>query len=224
MLTTVYTGEEFEYRVRRRPTTKQPRARPIQRIFGEEAVRTLAVPSFAAAYNDFMGAVDIGDQLKASSSQDHRACYGNWHAVAWSFLLETVLVNSFLIQKKATNWTSYKSQVAWRQHLVDALIKQYSRYGASRKRYRSGDKVTPVAQHNRVRQKHPSACLACKGVTYRQVRSQSGQKGQNRPALAPMSGNQRRPKVPKTRYRCQECNVAICNSDKCWYFYHSTSA
>lgn len=61
MLTTVFTGYEFEDRVRRRPITKQPRARPIQRVFGDEAVKTLAVPSFAVAYNDLMGAVNIRD-------------------------------------------------------------------------------------------------------------------------------------------------------------------
>ena len=114
MLTTVFTGDEFESRVRRRPTTKQPRARPIQRIFGDESVKTLAVPSFGAAYNDYMGAVDIGDQLKASSSQDHRACRGNWHVIAWSFLLETALINSFLIQQNATNFTPFTSQNSWR--------------------------------------------------------------------------------------------------------------
>ena len=221
MLTTVFTGDEFEQRVRRRPTTQQPRARPIQRIFGDEAVKTLTVPSFAAAYNDLMGAVDIGDQLRASCSQDHRVCYGNWHAIAWSFLLETVLINSFLIQKMATNFTPFQSQRAWRQQLVDALIEQYSRYGTSRKRYRSGDKITPVAQHKRVRHKSSSPCLACKGITYRQVRTQSSQKRQIRPALAPTSGNQ---KVPQSRYRCLECNIALCNSDKCWYFYHSVPA
>lgn len=113
MLTTVYTGDEFEERVRRRPTTKQPRARPIQRVFAEEPVKTLSVPSFAAAYNDFMGAVDIGDQYKAASSQDHRVYMGNWQAITYSFLLETVIINSFLIQQQATNFTPSKSQKEW---------------------------------------------------------------------------------------------------------------
>ncbi|KAJ3498250.1 hypothetical protein NLG97_g1279 [Lecanicillium saksenae] len=122
MLSTVFTGEEFEQRVRRRPTTKQPRARPIQQIFGDESVKILEVPSFGAAYNDFMGAVDIGDQLRASSSQDHRVNKGNWQAIAWSFLLETAITNSYLLQKKSTNWRPFESQKAWRQHLVDALF------------------------------------------------------------------------------------------------------
>jgi hypothetical protein len=214
MLSTVFTGEEFEYRVRRRPTTTQPRARPIQRIFGGEAVKTLSVPSFAANYNDFMGAVNVGDQLKASSKQDHRVHKGTWHALAWSFLFETALVNSYLLQQKATNFIPFKSQNEWQQHLVEALFAAYSNDGSSRQKYRSGDINTPVSQHNSVRRGKKATCLACKGVTAGQIRSQSSQKG----VLAPISHNRRR---RQTVYGCDKCDVALCTSGNCWDFYHS---
>ncbi|KAM4063426.1 hypothetical protein HRG_013949 [Hirsutella rhossiliensis] len=48
-LSTVYSGEEFEQRIRRRPTTTQPRARPIQHEFGDEPVKELFVPSIDEA-------------------------------------------------------------------------------------------------------------------------------------------------------------------------------
>ncbi|KJZ68234.1 hypothetical protein HIM_12377 [Hirsutella minnesotensis 3608] len=71
-LSTVYSGKEFEERIRRRPTTTQPRARPIQQKFGAEPVLRLPVPSIAAVYNDQMGGVDIDDQLRAGGGLDHR--------------------------------------------------------------------------------------------------------------------------------------------------------
>jgi hypothetical protein len=40
------------------------------------------MPSFAADYNDNMGGVDIGDQLKAGLGIKHRVCKGNWRAIA----------------------------------------------------------------------------------------------------------------------------------------------
>ena len=57
-LSTVYTGNEYEPRIRRRPTTTQPRARPILQIFSDKPVKTLEIPSIAAEYNDNMNAVD----------------------------------------------------------------------------------------------------------------------------------------------------------------------
>lgn len=214
MLSTVFTGEEFEQRVRRRPTTKQPRARPIQQIFGDESVKILEVPSFGAAYNDFMGAVDVGDQLRASSSQDHRISVGNWQAIAWSFLLETAIINSYLLQKKSTNWRPLESQKAWRQYLVDALFNEYGNTGSSRQRFRAGDTITPVAQHKSVRRGKKSACLACKGIKAGQARSRSRQRG----VLSPVSQNQQR---RQSRHGCDKCDVALCTSGNCWDFYHS---
>ncbi|KJZ79241.1 hypothetical protein HIM_01392 [Hirsutella minnesotensis 3608] len=97
-LSTVYSGKEFEERIRRRPTTTHPRARPIQQKFGAEPVLRLPVPSISADYNDQMGRVDIGDQLRAGEGLDHRVRRGNWRTIAWAFLLETALVNSYLLQ------------------------------------------------------------------------------------------------------------------------------
>jgi hypothetical protein len=74
---TRYIGDEFIERVRRRPVTTQPRARPIKQIFSIEAVKVLNMPSFAADYNNNIGGVDIGDQLKASLGIKHRVYKGN---------------------------------------------------------------------------------------------------------------------------------------------------
>ena len=99
-LSTVYTGNEYEPRIRRRPTTTQPRARPILQIFSDKPIKTLEIPSIAAEYNDNMNAVDIGDQLRQYLSNQHAVCKGNWRALAWSFLLETTLVNTFILQSR----------------------------------------------------------------------------------------------------------------------------
>lgn len=69
------------------------------------------MPSFAADYNDNMGGVDIGDQLKAGLGIEHRFYKGNWRAIVWSFLLETALVNSFLLQRFGRpNWEPIQRQ------------------------------------------------------------------------------------------------------------------
>ncbi len=47
-----------------------------------------------------MGAVDTGNQLRATEGLDHRNRRG-WRAIAWTFLLEVALVNSYLLQQRA---------------------------------------------------------------------------------------------------------------------------
>ncbi|KFA49131.1 hypothetical protein S40293_10331, partial [Stachybotrys chartarum IBT 40293] len=64
-LSTVYSGTETVDKLRRRPTSLAPYSGPIRQEFGTEAVKTLSLPSVAADYNDYMGAVDIADQLRA---------------------------------------------------------------------------------------------------------------------------------------------------------------
>ncbi|KAK1623161.1 hypothetical protein BDP81DRAFT_139960 [Colletotrichum phormii] len=62
-------------------------------------------------------------------------------------------------------------------------------------------------QHVRDRRKNPSACVACT---------------QQKRALGETTGNSRSHRK-KTRSGCLQCGVALCNSDDCWYLFHSQS-
>ncbi|KFA71894.1 hypothetical protein S40288_09514 [Stachybotrys chartarum IBT 40288] len=97
LLSTVFTGEEFERCIRRRPTSTTKTAKPVRDAFGDEAVKEMSIPSVTVAYNHEMGAVDLGDQLQATESLQHRIYKGRWQAPAWTFLLDTMLVNSYLL-------------------------------------------------------------------------------------------------------------------------------
>lgn len=98
-LTTVFTGDEMEQRLRKRPSTTQPRAHPIKEEFGNEPVKELRIPIISSSCNDLMNAVDIGNQLRArGSGSTHRVKQGGWQAIAWDFLLPLVLTNSYLLQ------------------------------------------------------------------------------------------------------------------------------
>ncbi|KAG6245076.1 hypothetical protein E4U23_005678 [Claviceps purpurea] len=86
---------------------------------------------------------------------------GPWQALAWNFLLDTVLIKSPILRQSVT--PDRKGQAGWRRLLHDALIKRYRGTSQSRKRSRAGDEFTPMAQHQHVRSKTRSSCLACKG-------------------------------------------------------------
>jgi hypothetical protein len=209
LLSTVYEGTEFTARIRKRPTTTHTRARAIKQFFGPEAVKEARVLTAAADYNDHMGAVDRGDQLRQQEGLDHRVIKGPWRALAWGFLLETALTNTFLLQKHGQpNWKPFRTLHEWREQISHDLLSQYGQKASLRQRNHTGDINTPVLQHIRVRRKSPGRCAACRGVHWHEP---------TKTAFKEVSGNRR---VPQSRSGCQQCNVPLCNSDRCWYFYH----
>lgn len=173
-----------------------------------------------------MGHVDTANQLRVSQRYVHRLTRGGWKALAWTFLLETAVVNSFKLQSKSLGskapWEPYEPQSLWRKQLVDRICETYGKTGGIRERYRPGDTFTPVEQHKRVWRGIEGPCLGCRGLHFHQVRSRSSQKR----ALEVISGNEntKKPaatKVKKTRWGCDRCDVAICSNDVCWDNYHT---
>uniref|UniRef100_A0A8H7K3B7 PiggyBac transposable element-derived protein domain-containing protein n=1 Tax=Bionectria ochroleuca TaxID=29856 RepID=A0A8H7K3B7_BIOOC len=209
LLSTVYEGTEFTTRIRKRPTTTHARARAIKHFFGAESVKEARVLSAAADYNDHMGAVDRGDQLRQQEGLEHRICKGPWRALAWGFLLETALTNTFLLQKNGQpNWKPLRTLHEWREQVCSDLLREYGHKAGLRKLCRAGDTNTPSLQHKRVSRGKSSPCKGCQGVRV----SEAGQK-----PLRERSHN-RRP--TQTRSGCETCDVAICNRQACWDFYH----
>ncbi|RKK31123.1 hypothetical protein BFJ66_g15994 [Fusarium oxysporum f. sp. cepae] len=197
-LTSVFKGDELVKRKRKRPNTMEARARPIQRFFGDEAVKDFNIPLVAAIYNDEMNHVDRGDQLRASLGYNHRIRRGPWQALAWTFLLEIALVNSYLLQLHGNpSWKRYKSQTAWRSCIVDALIAAFSPDYKGRKLYRSGHDNLSHPGHQliyRGRTKN-SRCHARPGHRCGVARSQAQER-----ALAEINGNRGRKEAPKSRW------------------------
>ncbi|KAJ3455309.1 hypothetical protein MRS44_013909 [Fusarium solani] len=151
-LSTVFTGDETTERWRKRPLTKTPTARPIQRFFCSEPVKLVSIPTIAASYNDEMNHVDRGDQRRSYLGYDHPIRRGAWQAIAWTFLLDVVLVNSFLLQlHDHPAWSRYTNQKKWRECLYNEVFKAFHPQSQSRQLFRAGDEFTPVAQHKQVR-------------------------------------------------------------------------
>jgi hypothetical protein len=208
-LSTVYEGSEITTRLRKRPTTTHARAQAIQRYFGDEPVKEAPIRSVSAAYNDHMGAVDRGDQLRAQEGLDHRIRKGPWRSLAWGFLLEIALCNSFLLQKHGQpNWKPLRTLHEWREQISRDLLREYGQKGSLRKKNKTGDTNTPVSQHKRVSRKSPGRCAACRGVHY------------HAPSVKPLGEASPNKRVRQSRSGCENCNVPLCNDPVCWNFYH----
>lgn len=97
-MTTVFTGADDErvIRQRKRPSSGKSEAKPIQRFLGDKAVEMINIPRVAAEHNDEMNHVDRGDQLRSYYTYDHPLRRGAWQTLAWTFLVEVALVNSYV--------------------------------------------------------------------------------------------------------------------------------
>ncbi|KAJ3454592.1 hypothetical protein MRS44_013192 [Fusarium solani] len=142
-LTTVFTGADDErvMRQRKKPSSRKSEAKPIRRFFGDEAVKMIKIPIVAAEYNDQMNHVDRGDQLRPYYKYDHPLRRGPWQALAWTFLLDVALVNSYIAQLHGPqpNWKRYTNQREWRECIYNELFNAYGHDSQARQRYRPGD-------------------------------------------------------------------------------------
>ena len=231
-MTTVFTGADDERveRKRKRPSSRKPEAKPIRRFFGDEAVKVIKIPAVAAAYNDEMNHVDRGDQLRSYYTYDHPLRRGPWQALCWTFLLEVALVNSYLAQLKGPqpNWKRYTNHKEWRECIYNELFNAYGQESQAKKLYWAGDerdlkyprlqRKHANRQVNHINRKVKSDCLACKSLRQGQSRA----KRLKRDPLGEVSGKKRRHhgRGGQTVYGCKLCDVAICNNQNCWDFYH----
>lgn len=76
-MTTIDDGQTTVTRSRRRPTKTATNARTSRAIFGDDAVKKLAIPQFIDIYNHFIGGVDQADQLR-SYNHIQRISVKNW--------------------------------------------------------------------------------------------------------------------------------------------------
>jgi hypothetical protein len=148
-LSTVFTGADDErvVRQRKKPSSKKSEAKPIRLFFGDEAVKMINIPTVAAAYNDEMNHVDRGDQLRSYYKYDYALCRGPWQALAWTFLLDMALVNSYVVQLHGQpKWKRYTNHRKWRECIYNELFNAYGYNSQARQLYRAGDEHDLVMQ------------------------------------------------------------------------------
>src|SRR5438477_55219 len=110
-------------RIRHRPRETSTNAAKVRAIFGHASKKSLPIPVVIDDYNHFMGGVDIADQL--------RGYYGTQLTVrrTWMplffWLLDTAIINSYLILKKINTNISQKDfrlQIVW--DLIEESLKE----------------------------------------------------------------------------------------------------
>ena len=92
-------------RNRRRPKATSTKAKTSRAVFGSEPRKMLMIPKPIDDYNHLMDAVDTGDQLQSYNHTGRAIRRGGWHAL-WNYLLNTVLVNYYLLSRYSGGFKS----------------------------------------------------------------------------------------------------------------------
>ncbi|KAK1989720.1 hypothetical protein LX36DRAFT_546282, partial [Colletotrichum falcatum] len=134
LLTVFWNGQEV-IRSRRRPAGDSAAKRAARQVFGPDVRKDLPVPSAIDEYNHKMNGVDLSDQMRSYYQYGHPIRRGGWQLIAWNFLLEVVVVNSFLLQLWGSpRWQKVKTHYDWRQLLTSQLIQKFGPLAEGRQR------------------------------------------------------------------------------------------
>lgn len=106
--TSLFTGSELQDATQRKKTESITKNRRKNNRLYQQFSR-------GNDHNDHLGGVDIHDHLRKDIGYNHRYRRGTWQAVAWSFLLDTVLVNTYILQRESNfPYGRNRDQVEWR--------------------------------------------------------------------------------------------------------------
>ncbi|KZL79459.1 hypothetical protein CI238_13567, partial [Colletotrichum incanum] len=126
-LSTVFQSSQEVIRSCRRPAGDTAAKKAARQVFGPDVRKDLPVPRAIDEYNHKMNGVDVSDQMRSYYQYSHPIRRGGWQSIAWNFLLEVVVVNSFLLQLWGSpRWQKVKTHYQWRQLLAAQLIQQWT--------------------------------------------------------------------------------------------------
>ena len=126
--------------MRKRPKETAGNAKVSRVPFGNNATKELWIPELYDAYNQHMGAVDLGDQLQGHNGGLRRIRRGPIVCL-YQYMLLVVVSNCYLICRYSAydvESVTFRSQDDFRMQLVEALMELGKNAPGSRKRRVSG--------------------------------------------------------------------------------------
>lgn len=207
---TVARPEESIERERKRPSKTSTNAKCTRLVFGDLAVKVLAIPLFIDLYNHFMNGVDRFDQC-VSYYSTQRVKRKTWKPI-WFFLFDLVLSNSYRLSsffsKPDTKSGGHQNFL---QRLLEDLLQasakpaqkhdsRPSMAGATLKSTPHGSKPAGMGK-----KKTCAACAAAGRKRNSKKRIILGELDPNVPLRA-----------PETRFGCEICQIPLCQSKLCW--------
>jgi Transposase IS4 len=222
-ITTAYTLKNDTIWIKRkRPSPTSTNARIVRPVFGNAVRKWLRILRAINAYNHYMNGVDRANQLRRSYTVHRKFERRNWRP-QWYFMLDTCLVNGFLIWKNNRPDPGKNLHRRYREKLVNILLNwPYQDIAVATLNKRCLSPELPTA--NKKARKHiwelygkRGYCVWCKAHSKEWVPQQL------RPVLAEIRNSE----TPNKRIRqsqspggCHSCGVYLCRKGNCFEAFH----
>ena len=163
----------------------------------EGGFRSVEKPVIADSYNDYMGGVDIMDQLLGTYCYPHKV--SKWYHAVYQRVREVALTNGYIVYQNADNRNTLTPK-AFREAVIDGLLEGFV------------PSVRPVRQTETPR---PTRLTERHWPKF-------NEKSEHRPECTVCS-NRTKPgwKRVQTRWECEQCGVPMCVDKGCFKIYHT---
>ena len=167
-----------------------------------ETKEVILKPDVMHSYNQFMGGVDLNDQLAKYSAFNHRSC--KWWKKVFFRLLNLAMVNAYVLyrewQKSMGKDIKNLRQVKFHHNIIKGLINEkLARKVSGRK----------SVEHLRLIEPHfPSPLLS--EATHRKIQRHCVVCNPAERKIDATKGETRRRPGKTTTYQCIKCNEALC--------------
>jgi len=222
MTTAFRLKDETVWSYRKRPAPTSTNAHIVRPVFGDLVRKWLRIPLAIDQYNHYMGGVDVADQLRKNMTV-HRPWEARTWRPLWYYILDTCLVNSYLIYKGNSEDMSNRAHRGFRETLsLELRNTPYLEAEKTTNKRRYSNSLLMVNQealfHNWIQFKSRSYCVWCK------EHAEEWTPKRARPVLSELVNGEQSPKrerQSKSQWGCDSCNVSLCRRGRCWDNYHS---
>ena len=217
---TVNDGVEKIEKMRKRPSETSTSAKTARLPFGDHAQKLLEIPEFDELYNHEMGAVDEGNKLKRGNTCE-MICRRGGHLALITWLLDTVIVNSYLLSfhSAVTKEEKFTDQTLFRTAIIEGCFKIGSQTYIKRKHAAIADVPDrdTEKEHSLKRREIRQDCVVCKkeGIS-REKRRVLGETSANTQSKSVQKGCRR-----TTAFGCEAYDMPLCKDNGCWQCFHS---
>ena len=222
MTTAFRLKDETIWSYRKRPAPTSTNAHIVRPVFGDLVRKWLRIPLVIDQYNHYMGGVDIADQLRKNMTV-HRPWEARVWRPLWYYILDTCLVNSYLICKGKSEDVGKRAHREFREALSEELRNTpYLEAERPIKRRRPSNRMPTVIQeasfHNMTQLESRRHCVWCKEHpekwTPKSVMPVLGE-------LVNGEQSRKRKRQSKSQWGCDSCGVCLCQRGDCWEQFHS---
>ncbi len=176
-------------------------------IFEDSSVKKLSISVAINVYNHYMSEINIANWYWADFTTLQHKNYHYWKSL-FHWLLDIVLTNSYLLAKASHRpWIEKSRRYYIYQQFLKALAKALITY-------------SETLEHNQILRPTRAYCVYCQNNQLNWQSKYQQQRSFGADITNIGGGFRGRFRGSKTRWACDQCNIALCKIGDYWCLWH----